>query len=79
MPDVWYSAPAQQVNWRLPIFPVREDNSIAFDLQSFDRAVHNSSDGLDYYENTAGRLTTAAQVTRERQLHTSIPNSSGRG
>ena len=22
--DVWYSAPAQQINWWLPIFPVRE-------------------------------------------------------
>ena len=106
--DVWYSAPAQQINWWLPIFPVRDDNSMAFDLPSFDRAVPNSSDGFDYYENNAGRLTTAAQVTRERQarpgalnhkpshelvvlpspgavllfsgaqLHTSIPNSSGR-
>jgi hypothetical protein len=23
--DTWYSAPAQQINWWLPIFPVRED------------------------------------------------------
>ena len=22
--DVWYSAPAQQINWWLPIFPVRD-------------------------------------------------------
>jgi hypothetical protein len=106
--DVWYSAPAQQVNWWLPIFPVREDNAMAFDLASFDRAVPNSSDTFDYYENNASRLNTAKQVTRERQarpgalnhrpdqeliilpapgevllfsgaqLHTSIPNTSGR-
>jgi hypothetical protein len=106
--DVWYSAPAQQINWWLPVFPVREDNSMAFDLRSFDRAVPNTSDGFDYYDNNAGRLTTASQVTRERQarpgaidhkpdlelpvlpapgavllfsgaqLHTSIPNTSGR-
>ena len=106
--DVWYSAPAQQINWWLPIFPVREDNSMAFDLQNFASAVPNTSDGFDYYENNAGRLTTATQVTRERQarpgaidheprhelavlpapgavllfsgaqLHTSIPNTSGR-
>ena len=30
--DVWYSAPAQQINWWLPIFPVREDNAMSFDL-----------------------------------------------
>jgi len=65
--DVWYSAPAQQINWWLPIFPVREDNAMSFDLASFDRAVANSSDGFDYYENNASRLTTATQVTRERQ------------
>jgi len=106
--DVWYSAPRQQINWWLPIFPVRDDNSMAFDLPSFAREVPNSSDGFDYYENNAGRLTTAAQVTQERQarpgalnhkpshelvvlpapgavllfsgaqLHTSIPNTSGR-
>ena len=54
--DVWYSAPAQQINWWLPIFPVRDDNAMGFDLASFDRAVPNSSDGFDYYENNASRL-----------------------
>jgi hypothetical protein len=106
--DAWYSAPAQQINWWLPIFPVREDNAMAFDLKNFDRAVPNSSDAFDYYANNASRRTTATQVTRERQsrpgalnhqatqeliilpapgevllfsgaqLHTSIPNTSGR-
>jgi len=106
--DVWYSAPAQQINWWLPIFAAREDNSMSFDLPSFDRAVPNSSDTFDYYRNNAQRLTTAAQVTKEQQarpgalnhkpvqdlvvlpapgavllfsgaqLHTSIPNTSGR-
>ena len=65
--DVWYSAPAQQINWWLPVFPVREDNAMSFDLASFDRAVPNTSDAFDYYENNASRLTTATQVTKERQ------------
>jgi hypothetical protein len=65
--DVWYSAPAQQVNWWLPIFPVREDNAMSFDLASFDQAVPNNSDAFDYYRNNAARLTTATQVTREVQ------------
>jgi hypothetical protein len=106
--DVWYSAPAQQINWWLPVFPVREDNAMAFDLAKFDQPVPNDSAGFDYYENNAGRRTTATQVTHERQarpgarehsagqelivlpapgevllfsgaqLHTSIPNTSGR-
>jgi hypothetical protein len=65
--DVWYSAPRQQINWWLPIFPVREDNAMAFDLRNFNRAVPNSSEGFDYYQNNASRLTTAKQVTKESQ------------
>jgi hypothetical protein len=65
--DVWYSAPAQQINWWLPVFPVRDDNAMSFDLASFDRAVPNSSGAFDYYRNNAARLTTATQVTREVQ------------
>jgi hypothetical protein len=72
--DVWYSAPAQQLNWWLPVFPVREDNSMSFDIQNFDRAVPNTSDTFDYYQNNAMRLTTATQVTQERQ---SRPGAAG--
>jgi hypothetical protein len=65
--DAWYSAPAQQINWWLPIFPVRADNAMHFDLASFDQAVPNTSDGFDYYENNASRLTTASSVSKEKQ------------
>jgi hypothetical protein len=65
--DVWYSAPAQQINWWLPIFPVREDNAMSFDLRSFAREVPNTSEAFDYYQNNTNRLVTATQVTQERQ------------
>ena len=65
--DVWYGAPAQQINWWLPVLPVRDDNAMSFDLASFERAVPNTSDTFDYYQNNASRLTTASQVTREVQ------------
>ena len=65
--DVWYGAPAQQINWWLPIFAARPDNSMSFDLPSFDQRVPNSSKSFDYYQNNAVRLTTATQVTAERQ------------
>ena len=65
--DTWYSAPAQQINWWLPIFPVRDDNAMSFDLASFDRAVPNTSGTFDYYQNNVGRLTTATGVTRDVQ------------
>jgi hypothetical protein len=65
--DAWYSSPAQQLNWWLPIFPAREDNSMSFDLPCFDQAVPNTSDTFDYYRNNAQRLTTASQVSKEQQ------------
>lgn len=65
--DVWYSAPAQQINWWLPVFPVRETNAMSFDLASFAQAVPNTSGDFDYYENNARRLTTAKSVGKEGQ------------
>jgi hypothetical protein len=65
--DVWYSAPASQLNWWLPVFPVRETNAMGFDLASFARAVPNSSGDFDYYRNNAQRLTTAKSVGKEQQ------------
>jgi hypothetical protein len=65
--DVWYSAPAQQINWWLPIFPVRESNAMSFDLANFGRAVPNTSGDFDYYENNARRMSTAKSVGKESQ------------
>ena len=106
--DVWYGAPAQQINWWLPVFAVRDDNSMRFDLGNFDRSVTNSSGQFDYYRNNTARLNTASQISGEQQvrpaalsyspvdelvvvpapgavmlfsgaqLHSSIPNTSGR-
>ena len=65
--DVWYSAPPQQINWWLPIFPVLETNAMSFDLASFARAVPNTSGDFDYYENNARRFNTAKSVGKESQ------------
>ena len=65
--DVWYGAPAQQINWWLPIFPVRDTNAMSFDLASFTREVPNTSGDFDYYENNARRFGAAQSVGREGQ------------
>jgi Phytanoyl-CoA dioxygenase (PhyH) len=66
--DVWYSAPAQQINWWLPVFALRPDNCMRFDLRNFDRAVPNTSAEFDYYKNNTARLSTVSQVSTERQV-----------
>jgi hypothetical protein len=65
--DVWYSAPVQQVNWWLPVFPVAENNAMSFDLASFAREVPNTSADFDYYENNARRFGAAKSVGKEGQ------------
>jgi hypothetical protein len=65
--DVWYSAPAQQINWWLPVFPARETNAMSFDLANFARAVPNTSGDFDYYKNNAQRGSTAKSVGKEAQ------------
>jgi ectoine hydroxylase-related dioxygenase (phytanoyl-CoA dioxygenase family) len=65
--DTWYGAPYQQINWWLPVFPIREDNAMSFDLPSFGKAVANSSATFDYYRNNVARLQTGSQVDKERQ------------
>jgi hypothetical protein len=65
--DVWYSAPAQQINWWLPVFPARETNAMSFDLANFARAVQNTSGDFDYYKNNAQRLGTAKSAGKEVQ------------
>lgn len=72
--DVWYGAPAQQINWWLPIFALREDNAMRFDLKSFSRAVNNSSREFDYYQNNTARLSTASQISGERQIRPAALN-----
>ena len=72
--DVWYSAPAQQINWWLPVFPVRETNAMSFDLASFARQVPNTSGDFDYYENNARRRNTAKSVGNESQARPSAIN-----
>ena len=72
--DVWYGAPAQQINWWLPVFAVRDDNSMRFDLQSFDQVIQNSSGEFDYYKNNTARLNTASQISNERQVRPAALN-----
>ena len=42
--DVWYGAPAQQINWWLPVFARPRGQRHAVRPQDFDRAVDNSSE-----------------------------------
>jgi hypothetical protein len=64
--DTWFSAPQQQLNWWLPVYPIESENSMAFHPQYFDRAIRNTSSGYDYDEwNRTGRQLAAKLVKKE--------------
>ncbi|GAA4561701.1 hypothetical protein [Planotetraspora kaengkrachanensis] len=68
--DCWYSAPFNQVNWWIPIYPVVADNVMAFHPKYFDRPVANGSARYDYAEwNRSSRVTASQHIhsdTREQ-------------
>jgi hypothetical protein len=59
--DTWYSAPMQQLNWWIPIYPIESDSSMAFHPRYFREAVPNTSDEFNYYEWNGGGRKNAAQ------------------
>ena len=58
--DCWYSAPFNQVNWWVPIYPVVPENVMAFHPRYFDQPVENGSDRYDYAGWTAVERPNAA-------------------
>ena len=64
--DTWYSAPACQVNWWLPIYEIESDNAMAFHPRYWSEPVRNDSDKFNrYVENIVGRGETVATYTKE--------------
>jgi hypothetical protein len=61
--DTWYSAPHCQLNWWLPIFPISEDNGLAFHPKYHHNPVKNSSRVYNYAEwNATSRKIAATQI-----------------
>jgi hypothetical protein len=65
--DTWYAAPAQQINWWLPIFDLSKTNAMKFDFAQFSAPISNTSEGFDYYQINRDRLKTASQTKVETQ------------
>jgi hypothetical protein len=64
--DTWYSAPMQQFNWWLPIYPIESESSMAFHPRYFTEHVPNTSNEFNYYEwNRVGRKNAAQQIKED--------------
>lgn len=61
--DTWYSAPAAQINFWVPIFPILSTNAMAFHPTYFSKIVPNDSERYNYYEwNRKYRAAAATQT-----------------
>jgi hypothetical protein len=64
--DTWYSAPACQINWWLPIYEIESDNAMAFHPRYWTQPVRNSSEGYNYYTwNKLHRGENVAKLVKE--------------
>src|SRR5258708_9269582 len=64
--DTWYSAPACQINWWLPIYEIESDNAMAFHPRYWTQPVKNSSEGYNYYTwNKLHRAENVAKLVKE--------------
>jgi len=48
--DTWYSAPKQQINWWMPVWPVEADNIMEFYPRGFGNVIENNSGDYNYYQ-----------------------------
>jgi hypothetical protein len=68
--DMWYSAPFCQLNWWIPIYPLRPNNCLGFYPRYFEEGVANTSKNYNYYEwnekSRAGAVQHVKSDTREQ-------------
>jgi hypothetical protein len=61
--DTWYSAPMCQINFWMPVYDIEPDNSMAFHLRYWGRAVRNGSAEYNYAEwNRMSRQSAAEHI-----------------
>ncbi len=64
--DMWYSAPASQLNWWLPIYDIEPDSAMAFHPRYWSEGVRNGSHEFNYYDwNSNGRKNAASQIKED--------------
>jgi hypothetical protein len=62
--DTWYSAPACQINWWMPIFEIEAENAMAFHPRYWDQPVENTSRGYNYYQWNKYHRTNVTQYLK---------------
>jgi len=63
--DTWYSAPACQLNWWMPIYDLESENALAIHPRYWSQPVRNDSHRYNYYQWNKEHRPQAAQYIKE--------------
>lgn len=67
--DTWYSAPACQLNWWMPLYDFDADRGMAFHPRYWQRKIRNSSRDFNYYRwNADGRKNAASHIKSDTRV-----------
>ncbi len=68
--DTWYSSPAAQINWWLPVFDLAPESTMSIYPSYWNTAIKNSSEDFNYDEwCTIGRQMAVNQVGADSRKH----------
>jgi hypothetical protein len=69
--DSWYGGPQAQINWWLPVYPLAEDNCMAFYPRYFGEAVANDSERFNYYRRNVERRDVTQFIDEDPRVQPS--------
>jgi hypothetical protein len=68
--DTWYSSPASQINWWLPVYDLHVEQTLALYPYYWDHPIRNSSGEFDYDEwCRVGRQLATSQGSADTRKH----------
>jgi hypothetical protein len=74
--DTWFSAPACQVNWWIPVYDICSENTMALHPRYWNQPVRNSSRDYNYYLwNKESRRAAATQIKTDLRKQPSAEES----
>lgn len=67
--DTWYSAPFNQINWWMPIYPINAENCMAIHPLHWGKPIRNGSSQYNYFRwNLESRSSAAQHVKSDTRV-----------
>jgi hypothetical protein len=67
--DTWYSAPFNQINWWIPIYPINAENCMAIHPRHWSEPIRNGSSQYNYFRwNLESRSSAAQHVKTDTRV-----------